>query len=485
MELTSGWHSRQLIACAKQCAGPRYVASDLSGIWIAACVGYFHEALGANLGEVLMPRKKNGRWPLGLPEQLDGLATTPSDRGDETQERFRYQWAIGVSLLAQSLTARRPVRALWCEHHDDYLLELPSGRYVAVQVKTDSRENARWRWSDDALVDAVARFCAFEKTHGAVIDGYEFISNAAPYVPASTTKRVDSLAASPDRLIQSCLRASSHAEVQDPYKTAFNRLVAKTGGDAVVLFQVLRKLAFAQGPVLRGYDDTLAASIVPTLPGCSGLTTISCCRLRDELIALVQAACRLRVDGLDGSVAYLATNGRPDAAIRGKCITPESAAELMARVRQPNFRFVGSGTGVDIGATAGRAEVLSRKMRSAYLGGQFEPLRMRMDSADQRLIERALLEPDGFDAIANQLLSTVLVECKDAEAMAFDHADEKTRGLAIFKRILQRMDSLSKEEPDRVCREPKDTLMGIAGMLSGECKFAWGTPLEEETPNGA
>lgn len=427
---------------------------------------------------------KNEPVPLGLPEQVDGLATAPTDRGDETQERFRYQWAIGVWLLAQSLTGKRVIRALWCEHHEDYLLELPAGRYVAVQVKTDSRENAQWRWSDDALVDSLARFCAFEKIHGATIDSYEFISNAAPYVPAATAKRADSLAASPVRLIQCCSRASTHSEVEEPYKTAFAGLVGKTGGDSSVLFRALRKFTFALGPVLRGYDDTFAASIVPKLPGCAGLTTVSCCRLRDELIGLVRAACRLRVDGIDGAVAYLATNGRPEAAIRGKCITPESADELIARVRQPTFRFVNSGAGIDIGSTIGRAEVLNRKMRNAYLGSQFEPLRMRMDSADQRLMERALLEPDGFDAIANQLVSSVLVECKDAEAMAFDHVDEKTRGLAIYKQILQRMDSLAKDEPERVCREPKDTLMGIAGMLSGECKFAWGTPLEEESKDG-
>lgn len=432
-----------------------------------------------------MARKNNNPLPLGLPEQVDGLATAPSDRGDETQERFRYQWAIGVWLLAQSLTGERSIRALWCEHHEDYLLELPTGRYVAVQVKTDSRENVEWRWSDEALTDSVARFCALEEMHGAAIDGYEFISNAGPYVPAATVKRSDSLAASPVRLIQCCSEASTHSEVKEPYKSAFDRLVGKTGGDAAVLFQVLHKLRFAQGPVLRGYDDTYAVAVVPKLPGCAGLTTVACCRVRDELIGLVQAACRLRVDGIDGAVAYLATNGRPDAAIRGKCITPESAAELMGRIRQPVFRFVDSGAGIDIGSTVGRAEVLNRKMRNAYLSSQFEPLRMRMDSADQRLMERALLEPDGFDVIANQLVSTVLVECKDAEAMAFDHPNEKTRGLAIYKEILQRMDSLAKEDPERVCQEPKDTLMGIAGMLSGECKFAWGTPLEEEPQDGS
>lgn len=432
-----------------------------------------------------MRPKKKEPLPLGLPEQVDGLATAPSDRGDETQERFRYQWAIGVWLLAQSLTGERSIRALWCEHHDDFLLELPTGRYVAVQVKTDSRENARWRWSDDALVDSVSRFCTFEKMHGATIDGYEFISNAASYVPASTVIKADSLGASPGRLIQCCSQALTHAEVQEPYKTAFTRLVGKTGGDASVLFRVLRKLKFAQGPVLRGYDDTFAASIIPKLPGCTGLTTVSCCRLRDELIGLVQAACRLRLDGVDGAVAYLAANGRPEVAIRGKCILPESANELIARVRQPTFRFVDSGAGIDLGPKVGRVDVLNRKMRNAYLGSQFESLRMRMDSADQRLMERALLEPDGFEAIANQLIGAVLVECKDIEAMAFDHADEKTRGLAIYKQILQRMDALAKDEPERVCREPKDTLLGVAGMLSGECKFAWGTPLEEEAQDGA
>lgn len=437
------------------------------------------------LGGLLSANKRNQLMPLDLPGQLDGLATVPTDRGDETQERFRYQWAVGVCLLADSLTEKRPVRALWCEHHEDYLLELPTGRYVAIQVKTDSRENIFWRWSDDALIDSITRFCLLEKQHGSLVEGYEFISNAKPYIPAETTARADSLAASPMRLIQCCTLVAAHTELKEPYLSAFVGLVRKSGGDASALFEVLRKLKFKQGPVLRGYDDTLVASIVPSLPGCASLTTISCCRLRDELIGLVQDACRLRVDGVDGAIAYLAANGRPEAALRGKCITPESAAELIARVRQPLFRFVHGGTNITIGAGPGRLNVLSRKMRNAYLSSQFESLRIRMDSAEQRLMERALLDSDDFENIANQLISAVLVECKDIEAMAFDHADEKTRGLAIYKKILQRMDCLAKDESERVCREPKDTLMGIAGMLSGECKFAWGTPLEEEKKDGA
>lgn len=35
--------------------------------------------------------------PLGLPGQNTGLPTVPLDKGDDTQERFRYQWAMGCS----------------------------------------------------------------------------------------------------------------------------------------------------------------------------------------------------------------------------------------------------------------------------------------------------------------------------------------------------------------------------------------------------
>ena len=431
-----------------------------------------------------MPRKKQPPLPLGLPDQVDGLSTAPTDRGDETQERFRYQWAIGVCLLAQGLTGKRHMHALWCEHHEDFLIELGAGQYVAVQVKTRATESAGWRWSDKALVDAVGRFCSHEQKHGKAIQNYEFQSNAAPYVPAATANKDKTVSESPERLIQCCREASKPSKLAQPYLDAFKKLLKTLGCEEAVLFKVLRKLRFCQGPPLRGYDDTLCASVIPAMPGCESMPLVACCHLRDELVGLVEGACRLSLSGIDGAVAYIASNGRPDPVLRGKCITPESVREVIAHVGQSRFRFICSGMGLQLGDVPGRTNVLQRKMRNAYIGGQFESLRVRMDSADQHLLERALLEPEGFDAVAAQLLGAVLVECKDIEALSYDHVDDKTRGPAIYKQLLQRMEDLAMNEPERVCREPKDILMGVAGMLSGECRFAWGVPLEEPA-NGA
>lgn len=418
--------------------------------------------------------------PLGLPGQAGGLPTTSMDRGDDTQERFRYQWAMGIVLLADGFAIDPPATALWCEYHDDFLLELDDGTFVAVQVKTDSSENARWRLSAEALIAAVTRFCVLEKLHGARIGGYEFCSNAPPYVPAATTTKVASLASSPIRLLEACRAVGDFGSLVEPDKSAFVTLLTKSGVDADTLFGVLLKLRFRLGPSLRDYDAAITTEVISALPGCSDLTRISARRLRESLMGVIQTACRVPTEGIDGVLAYISSNGQPEVAIRGKCITLQSARAIINQLRKPDFQFVDCGLGLSADGSPGRASVLQRKMRNAYIGSQYEPLRWRMESAERRLMERAISHPDGFDAHATQVTASVLMVCKDAEAQAFRITDERQRGNHIYAQVLQELGTLADSKPHDVYHEPVSTLMGVAGMLSGECRFAWGVPLDED-----
>jgi hypothetical protein len=418
--------------------------------------------------------------PLGLPDQVNDLPTAPSDRGDETQDRFRYQSAIGVVLLAEGITQAKQITAIWCEHHEDFLVEMLTGKYVAVQVKTNSGENAKWSVSDDALVNSLARFCALESQHTSSIDGYEFCSNAPFYVPAASAKSEKKLSSSPIRLLAACRLAESPASIPEPYKTSFHTLVKLASVDALVLFGVLRKLAFRQGPPLRGYQDTLIARVIPNLPGCASLPNLRLHRISAELMRLVESASGVPTGGLDGVLEYIASNGKPQNSIRGKCITVDSARTSVDQAKQLAFRFIGYGDGLPIGHVAGQENTLRKKMRNAYLDSQFEPMWRRAIAAEKRLMERALADPEGFDEIANQLEGAVLTECMDIEASFALEPDEKKRGLGIYKEVLNRLSTLAIEEPAKVENEPKDTLLGVAGMLSGSCRFAWGVPLSGE-----
>lgn len=104
-----------------------------------------------------------------------------------------------------------------------------------------------------------------------------------------------------------------------------------------------------------------------------------------------------------------------------------------------------------------------------------------MESAEQRLMERALTDSENFEALANQLTGTVLTICKDAEAEAYAIADDMSKGQHVFAKFST---GYVANNAEKVFNEPVDTLIGVAGMFSGECRFAWGVPLDEEAKNG-
>lgn len=425
-----------------------------------------------------MSQLSNAVPPLGLPDQVGGLPTAPLDRGDETQDRFRYQWAMGVVLLTEGLSGKCACTAVWCEHHEDFLVELVSGKFLAIQVKTDSRENAKWHVTDGPFVKSIQRFCVLEEAHSAKIDQYQFCSNAPIYVPSATAKLPSTLAGSPLRLCEACCTATGPSTIPDPYLSAFDALASSAGATSAVLFSVIRKLRFRRGPSLRGYLDTLIARVIPALPDCHELPNSRLRRVCEELMRLVETASGISTNGLEGALSHIASNGTPEIGIRGKCITLGVALTSIQNAKQAAFRYVGCGGGLPIGHVSGQKNILRKKMRNAFLDGQFEPVWYRALSAEKRLMEKALVDPEGFEDFANQLEAAVLTECKDVEAFAALEPDERKRGLTIFRNILQRLSDMAANEPSKVENEPKETLIGVAGMLSGSCRFAWGVPLE-------
>lgn len=89
-------------------------------------------------------------------------------------------------------------------------------------------------------------------------------------------------------------------------------------------------------------------------------------------------------------------------------------------------------------------------------------------------MERALEDPNAAMRVTAQLQAVMLVECQNAEAEAALELDERRRGMLIYQRILQRTDELSRHDKASVENERSETLRGVAGLLSGSCKFAWG-----------
>lgn len=422
-----------------------------------------------------MVRRKSTTPALGVPGQAEGRATLQSDRGDETQALFMYQWAAGVITLAGALASLNEYVAIWCEHHDDLLAELPTGKFHAIQVKTVSTQGASWTCGDSGFVDAVRKFSEHESKYPSQIQQYIFFSNAKPYVPAKTAKAPTTLASSPLRVRDECRSAVGVVDIPAPYKATFESLVKASGALPETIFKVLTKLEFQIGPSLEGFREQLGP-VVGRIPACRQFTLAWLDKVRDELLMLVGKASSLDIASLDFYASILQSDGRPAAVVRGKRVSVEDFDIVLKQHPAGGFRFAEVGGFLRLGKASGQKEVLRQKMNAGFVGAYFDSVWLQAMAAERRLIERALEDPEAAVRVTKQLEGVMLVECQNAEAEAALEADERRRGLLIYQRILQRTDELSRHDRSTVENERPETLRGVAGLLSGSCKFAWGVP---------
>lgn len=420
---------------------------------------------------------------LGVPGQSEGRATLQSDRGDETQALYMYQWAAGVVILAGALTSENRYVAVWCEHHDDLLAELPTGGFHAIQVKTVSAQGFTWTCGDSGFVDAVRKFAEHESKYPSQVEQYIFFSNAKPYVPAMTAKVPKKLASSPLRVRDECRAAGGEAHIPAPYKVSFDSLVKSTGVAPETVFNVLRKLEFQVGPPLEGFREHLGR-VISGIPACKQFTIAWLDKVRDELLFLVGKASSLNVPSLKFYASILQSDSRPAAAVRTKRISVEDFDIVLKQHPSGGFRYAEVGGHIQLGKASGQMAVLRQKMNAGFVGAYFDSVWLQAMAAERRLMERALEDPDAAMRITKQLEGVMLVECQNAEAEAALEVDERRRGLLIYQRILQRTDELSRHDKASVENERPETLRGVAGLLSGSCNFAWGVPPDTEGSDG-
>lgn len=421
---------------------------------------------------------------LGVPGQIQGRATLQSDRGDETQARFIYQWTAGVVLLAGAYSSQNPYVAIWCEHHDDLLAELPTGEFHAIQVKTSAAQGATWSCSNVAFVEAVRKFAEHEVKYSAQIQQYIFFSNARPYIPGATAKEETSLASSPVRVCEECLNAADEKGISAPYKNSFDALVKSSGADPAIIFKVLRKLVFQLGLPLENFREHLGL-VIGGVPICKQFTLEWIEKARDELLMRVGKASSLDVPALEFYTSVLQPDGRPEAALRSKRISVEEFEIVLKQNPSGGFRYAEVGGHLQLGKASGQKDVLRQKMNAGFVGAFFDSVWLQAMAAEQRLMERAHQNPESALKVINQLEGVMLVECQNAEAEAALESDERRRGIMIYQRILKRTDELARDEKESVENEPPQTLRGVAGLLSGSCKFAWGVLPEIGGDDGA
>jgi hypothetical protein len=405
-----------------------------------------------------------------------------NDPGDETQRNFRYQHAYGAILLIQARLGRTSYSAVWCEQHEDLLGERSDGRYDGWQIKTRTPENGPWRLLDDSMVKSIGRFCELVTLYQDQIADLYFASNAQvdSVTPESNDNRRRSRC--PQLFLDHINSCTDVHGISEPFKDAFEALQAETGTDADHLFVVLKRMHIVHGPSRNDYDAVVAFDHVASLPECSGFTPTNIAAVRDVLIMRVGEACSLKVTTGARHVHPVAGDAINDPALRAKRISVEDiVTDVLLPSSSDTFQILRpAALALGQPKTTPAGVVLSKKLHRGGLDeGQIEEFEALARSAEYHLMQEATRRPAEFMLMQASLENTVLFECRQAYLRA--KQTPAPYGELLMIDIQDRLTRTAAETPRKVGGQAAECLIGVAGLLTDECRvwFSERFPLEE------
>jgi hypothetical protein len=397
-----------------------------------------------------------------------------SDPGDEVLRKFRYQHAYGVVLSVGIATGRLAYAALWCEQHEDFLAETEDGLFDAYQIKTRKPELGEWDLKDEAFWKSIARFVRLYLAYPGKIRSFKFVSNTQ----FSNSSATDREYLSPLKLLTGVHAAARWEDLTGEVKKGFEWLKNKLDDvEATDLFSVLHRLDAVVSLTDRAYEDELSQRHIATLAECASMSASALAQVREALIARIAQASSLVTDDPSRDWIGLTRHEHQDPLLLAKRITAEDIILTVRDARGAAFRFLPEFASLQLGAAEGKLDTLHKKMVRGGLAMHYETMHRRALTAEQELLD-LLTRPNDWKTICSQIESVVLAECDDANLRASQEGEPF--GPAMLIDVQDRLKRISETEPMRVHRQSYDLLVGVAGLLTSECKVWWGEQFELE-----
>jgi len=396
-----------------------------------------------------------------------------SDPGDAVLRKFRYQHAYGVVLSVGIATGNLAYTALWCEQHEDFLAETAVGIFDAYQIKTRKPELGEWELNDEAFWKSIARFVKLDIAYPSKIRFFKFVSNTQ--FSDSSAKEREYL--SPHKLLTGIQSAIKWEDLVGDVKKGFEWLNNKLDVEATDLFSMLSRLDIILGPTDRAFEDELAQRHIATLDECESMNASSLARVCEALIARIAEASSLVSDDPSRDWVGLTRKLDEDPFLLSKRVTAEDIVLTVRDARGPVFHFLPELASLQLGGTSGRLDKLRKKMFRGGLAGRYETMRRRALTAEQELLDLGTRPNDG-KTLCSQIENVVLAECDEANLRASQKGDPY--GPAMLIDVQDRLKRISETEPARVYRQSYDLLVGVAGLLTSECKVWWSEQFELE-----
>lgn len=405
----------------------------------------------------------------GVPDPLETAAA--DDTGAETVGRYRFQAAYAAWLAVGALDELPDVVAVFCEHHEDVLLELSSGMCDAVQVKSQASGVAPLKGNATPVLKTLRRFIEFEHRFGPRFRRYQLASISGFHRIGTSTSNLGHCLAQ----ARECTDAHS---LTAPLSNLVKQIKAPTAIPVTVVVAALKKVRLDESlPKLEDMELRVRKSI-ERLPETAQYRASDLVNAAIAVIELAVAA----GEATEGTAAsdYLAYLDDPaqhatKAAIEAKRISPAAVRRAIHQAVHDAVTLR-SKEGSDVSKLPADLGVAHLKMDAGGLPvhtvGLLDDLRASAeDEIGQRLYRDG---PEQANADYDHLQVLVRSLAEDARIAA--RVDGAEYGQAMLGQLRDRLHERRAQDPDSARNFSVEQLTGVAAILTELCQVWWSDP---------
>jgi hypothetical protein len=380
-----------------------------------------------------------------------------TDRGDDTQRRYRYQAAYAALISLDLLREDSEFEEIFCEHHEDILVRGKDKKFVGIQVKTRKLGGGAFTFSDLEITTSLIRFLKLEKKYPDHFKRYVIAANCGFWQKSQS-----------DSNLVYCLDAIKENNATVLNNEGFLKRVeklskaAKCDGDFVM--KVLKKVIPEESPSLGAYEPYLvnAMAEIPTLSG-ERIDVLN--RAASSLIDVMTRAASL--SHTSARSAYFAILEHPETAekdevIQGKRVTRAIVEQIINRAR------------AHAGTLPKGTRSMELKMAKGGISIQNIDLARDLKFSAETLLIGWIHKYGSIEADERHQYLRVVVRNECQEAYDSVETDDNLFGEDMLGEIRKRLrNRYDYEVKSRYSDCVYEHLLGIAAILTEECKIWW------------
>lgn len=399
-----------------------------------------------------------------IPSPEDTVAR--GDPGDQTANRYRFQWTWAAVVCCMLLDNTEDIQEVFCEHHEDVLLKHRDGSFTGQQVKTRHDDQLPWKARDEGVLIACVRFAKLEHEFPGSFRRFCFLTNH-PLYSAGNGQDLP-------HILKSIKDAASVSELPS-IAASWVREVARNADmtEAVAFAALSKTVAKAELPKLRDAVMRLIDAIAQCWAPAADCSHAAVKRAAQALIDECGRASSLDHEQLLPAYVIATVDDTADmvARIDGKRMTFARVKSILEHGRDSTATLAGDPT-LRVEPGEGSTELLHKKLDAGSFSvvskNSAEDLRDKADYLGIGWIKKYGHDKglQRYDHVRSLVLS-------DA-GRAFDATQTETDDFGpTMREDLRRRFRERRMAGDQLFGSTDDHLEGIAFSLTAQCKVVW------------